>query len=118
MCCSFRTEDHSMEEIKRIQDFVEATFGSHDSLLAHQIITHSIYGLPCDVTFRDRKPLLDVTIDENIGRTLMSGGDPDTLRTTLDRIPVSNGEIVRFNDILLIVPMPSGGVSQASMDAV
>ena len=107
-----------MDEIKRIQDSVEATFGSHDSLLAHQIITHSLYGLPCDVTFRDRKPFLDVTIDENIGQILMSGGDPDTLRETLTHIPFSNGETIGFNEILLLVPMPVGGVLQASMDAV
>src|SRR5271156_1141678 len=107
-----------MDEIKRIQDFVEATFGSHDSLLAHQIIPHSPYGFPCDVTFRDRKPFLDVTIDEKIGQTLMSGADPDTLQETLNHIRFSNGESAHFNEVLLIVPMPVDGVSQAAMDAV
>jgi hypothetical protein len=107
-----------MDEMKRIQDFVEATFGSHDSLLAHQIITHSIYALPCDVTFRDRKPFLDVTIDEKIGQSLMSGAALDVLHDTLNYIRFSNGESARFNDVLLIVPMPVGGVSQAAMDAV
>ena len=107
-----------MDELIRIQDFFEATFGSHDSLLAHQIITHSIYALPYDVTFRDRKPFLDVTIDEKIGQTLMSGADPDTLQETLNHIRFSNGETARFNEILLVVPMPVGGVSKAAMDAV
>ncbi len=106
-----------MDELKRIQDFVEATFGSHDSLLAHQIITHSAFSaMPCDVTFRDRKPFLDVTIDEKVGQTLMSGADPPSY-DTLNHIRFSNGESVRFNEVLLIVPMPVG-VPQAAMDAV
>jgi len=87
-------------------------------MLGHMIITHSMSGQPCDVTFYKKKPALDVTIDPAINLALMYGAGADKLKEMLENIKLSNGDVVSINEIWGVNPMPAGGISEAELAAV
>src|SRR5713226_4895567 len=87
-------------------------------MLAHMIIHLSMSGQPCDVTFRDRKPALNVKIDESISLALMYGAGAKKLKEKLDRIRLSNGEELSVNEIWVVLPMPAGGFSDKELAEV
>ena len=78
----------------------------------------SMSGQPCDVTFFQRKPALDVTIDSQINLAMMYGAGAEALKEKLERIRLSDGEVVSINDIWTLNPMPSGGLSESDLAAV
>jgi hypothetical protein len=75
-------------------------------------------GQPCDVTFYDRKPILDVRCDQQIAHALMYGAGAKKLQSMLSRIRFSDGTTASLNEIWTVNPMPKGGISQAELDAV
>ena len=97
---------------------LEELFGSRFGALAQQILMLSMSGQPCDVTFFQRKPALDVTIDSQINLAMMYGAGAEALKEKLERIRLSDGEVVSINDIWTLNPMPSGGLSESDLAAV
>jgi|ERR1035441_4176099 hypothetical protein len=93
-------------------------YPSRFNLLGEQILQHSLSSQPCDITFRDREPILSVKISNKITLALMYGAGPDKLKEMLENIPLSNGDTVSINDIWVIFPMPKGGIPQEELDAV
>ena len=86
--------------------------------LGQQIIELSRCGQKCDVTFFNSQPAIDVKIDPKINYALMYGAGAKKLQEMLSRIELSNGSIVSLNDIWVINPMPSGGISEEELAAV
>jgi hypothetical protein len=80
-------------------------------------------GQPCDVTFRHRKPLINVTVSAGFHATATlltraRGRNRSRLFNRLfDAIPFSDGSVVAFDDIWTINPMPKGGISDKHMAA-
>ena len=87
-------------------------------VLAQMIISLSMSGQPCDVTFFNEEPILHVTIDEQINLALMYGAGPKRLKEILDNIKLSNGRTVSIGDIWMVFPMPREGLSQQQLAAV
>jgi hypothetical protein len=79
----------------------------------------SMSGQPCDVTFiKDKPAALDVKIDQNISLALMYGAGAQKLQEMLSGIALSNGQVVSFSDIWLILPMPAKGLSPGELAQV
>jgi hypothetical protein len=88
---------------------VREVFGSREQMLGSMLIDLSRSGQPCDVTFYDRKPILDVKVPQSIFLALAYGAGPKKLKQMLDRIQFSDGTTVSFGEIWTINPMPVGG---------
>jgi len=108
------TEAQKADAMKRLQEH----FGGPEGLNGHMIVTLSMSGQPCDVTFRDRKPILDVKIDESIALALVYGAGAKKLAEKLQQIKLSDGHVVSLDDIWTIMPMPAGGFTDEELAEV
>ena len=93
-------------------------FGSREAFLADSIIKLSQFGTPCDITFYDKPPMLDVLIDKEISLALSYGAGPKRLQQMLSKIRLSNGKCINIMEVWVINPMPVGGVSEEAMSTV
>lgn len=93
-------------------------FGGAMDILIHQIIHLSNTEQPCDVTFRDKKPVINVTLDSRIAFGLMYGAGPKKMRELLSGIRLSNGETVSLDEIWVVFPMPVGGFTEGELQGV
>lgn len=91
---------------------IQEKFGSRMGFLAHTLIHLSMYGQPCDLTFHNRGPMLDVVIDQQLSLALAYGAGAKKLREKLTNLKLSNGQVVNIEDIWTINPMPKGGLSE------
>lgn len=107
-------ERMKQEAMKRLNEH----FGGPEQMLGHMILTLSMSGQPCDVAFRDRKPVLDVKIDESISLALMYGAGARKLQEKLSQIRLSNGDVVSIDEIWMLLPMPVKGFSADELEDV
>lgn len=103
---------------KKLIANLERKFGGPLEMLGHMVITLSMSGQPCDVTFRHKEPALEVRIDEHISLALMYGAGAKKLQEMLSRIRLSNGDVVSIDEIWVIFPMPVGGFSKEALAQV
>ncbi len=97
---------------------LEEIFGSRMAFLGYQILTLSMTGQLCDVTFFKQKPAIDVTIDPQINLALAYAASPAALKDKLENIKLSNGESVSISEIWTVHPMPMGGIAEADLSSV
>lgn len=102
---------------KAIEKILEH-YGSREAFLGNQLVTLSMTGQPCDVTFFKKKPAIDVIIDPKINIALMYGAGAKKLHEMLMNIKLSNGEIITLDEIWTINPMPKGGIPQEELNNV
>lgn len=93
-------------------------YGSREAFLCDLLLKLSMSGQPCDVTFFKKKPAIDVEIDPKIHIALMYGAGAKKLHELLMNIKLSNGDVIRIEEIWTINPMPKGGISQDELDQV
>ena len=93
-------------------------FGSREALLGSQLVHLSMSGQPCDITFRNRPPAIDVVVDQRIHIALMYGAGARKLDELLTDIGLSDGQCCRLDEIWTINPMPKGGFSADELEAV
>lgn len=93
-------------------------FGSREVFLGSQLIDLSSTGQPCDITFYERPPAIDVVVDQRIHIALMYGAGAKKLHELLESIGLSNGQSCRVDEIWTINPMPKGGIPASELDAV
>jgi hypothetical protein len=93
-------------------------FGSREGMLAYQLVMLSMTGQPCDVTFYNRSPALDVKIDQKINIALMYGAGAAKVKELLENIALSNGEVASLAEIWTVNAMPKGGIPQDELDSV
>jgi len=105
---------NNQEKMKKMED----AYGSRLGFLAHQIISLSMTEQPCDVTFFNRKPVLDVSIDQKINIALMYGAGANKLKELLENIKLSNGDVISLNEIWAINTMPKGGFTESELAKV
>jgi len=102
------------EAMKRIDE----EFGGRFGFLGHQILMLSLTGQPCDVTFFNKEPAINVKIDKQINLALCYGAGARKLKEMLENIKLSNGDVISINEIWTINSMPKGGFSKEELDAV
>lgn len=95
---------------------LEDHFGSREAMLGFTLSMLSSTGQPCDVTFYNRPPILDVTVDAKIGAALNYGAGAAKLAELLSAIRFSNGTVASMNEIWTVHPMPKDGIPQADLD--
>jgi hypothetical protein len=105
------------ESVARGRQRLIETFGSARGLLAWTLLTLAETGQPADVTYYQRKPSLNVTIDAKLACVLLYGGGAKALQNALQRIALSDGTEVAFAEIWTVNPMPVGGLSEAALAA-
>jgi len=103
---------------KEVMKKIEEEFGSRLGFLGHQVTMLSMTVQLCDVTFYNRKPALDVSIDQKINIALMYGAGAKKLKEMLENIKLTNGDVVSLGEIWTINPMPKGGFSKSELAAV
>jgi len=87
-------------------------------MLAHMLMTLSMSGQPCDLTFMKRKPLIDVVIHDRLALAMMYGAGPKKMLELFNDIRLKSGESVSISETWSIFPMPKNGFTQAELDAV
>lgn len=105
-------------DTNEVKKLMEKTFGSRMGFLGYQILTLSMTGQLCDLTFFSKSPAIDVKIDQQINLALIYGAGAEKLKEKLDNIKLSNGDIVSISEIWTINPMPQGGFSKEELEAV
>ena len=73
---------------------------------------------PCDITRFKGKPIINVQFDQKIVYALMYGAGAKTLADMMSEIKLSNGEIISFNEIWTINPMPKNGFTAQELAEV
>jgi hypothetical protein len=97
---------------------LKARFGDRVGMLGFMVLELSVSGQPCDVTFHNNPPVLDVKIDPKITLALMYGAGAKKLQEMLNNISLSNGNVVSLGEIWTIHPMPVDGISEQELAAV
>jgi hypothetical protein len=108
------TAPELQDAMKRFQE----VRGSREQHLGMMLIELSTSGQPCDVTFYNRSPILDVKVDQQLALAMMYGAGAMRLKEMLDQIKFSDGTTASFGEIWTINPMPKGGFSQDELDTV
>jgi hypothetical protein len=78
----------------------------------------STSGQPCDITFFEKAPVINVKIDQQIALAIMYGAGAKRLQEMLGDIKLSNGNKISIGEIWTINPMPKGGFSKEELEAV
>ena len=86
-------------------------------LLRSRLIDLSAFGGRCDVTFFNRKPVLNVKVPEKIVLALGYGAGAKKMAQILSNIEFSDGTTVGLNEIWMILPMPKDGISDTQLAA-
>jgi len=97
---------------------LQKVFGSREQMLGQMLIDLWRTGQPCDVTFYDRGPILNVKVPQSIFLALCYGAGPKKLKQLLDRIQFSDGTTIAFGEIWTINPMPTGGFTDDELAEV
>ena len=105
-------------DTKEMVQKLEEEFGSRLGFMAQQIQFLSMTGQRCDVTFYNKKPAINVKIDQKIHLAFMYGAGAKKLKEMLENIKLSNEDTVSLGEIWTINPMPSDGISNEELEAV
>lgn len=105
-------------DTKKAMATLEKRFGSREGMLGYMLIELSIFGQPFDVTFFNRKPILEVRLGPKIGSAIMYGAGKVKLAELLNRIEFSDGTVAGLGEIWTINPMPKEGFPEGELQAV
>ena len=97
---------------------VEKEFGSRFGFLSYQLLMLSTLGQPCDITFFEKPPAIDVKIYPQIALAIMYGAGARKLQEMLENIEISNRDKISISEIWTINPMPKEGFSKEALEAV
>ncbi|ELY1879106.1 transposase [Pseudomonas aeruginosa] len=97
---------------------IQDALGDGKQINIQNMLALSLSGQPCDITFRNRKPLIDVVIDRELHYALMYGAGPEKISKMLPGIKLKGGGSFDFSDVWTINPMPKGGISKQELDSV
>ncbi|MDN8648330.1 transposase [Stenotrophomonas indicatrix] len=76
---------------------------------------HEIY---CDITFRERAPLIGVRLSPTLNAALMYGAGAEKMKDLFDRVETRGGETFRAVDVWMIIEFPHGLPSDAELAEV
>jgi len=97
---------------------LEERFGSREGMLMHLLLDLSMSGQPCDITFPDREPMLDVVVDQQLYLAIAYGAGAKKMLDKMRNIRLSNGQVISIEKIWTVNPMPKGGFGPHELKAV
>jgi hypothetical protein len=96
---------------------VEATVSREMGLIG-LILAAVCDGAPCDVTFYDRLPAINVTFSPRLAQLCNPSSGPRVWQKHLNALRLSNGLTVTLKEIWSVYPMPKGGFTEEELAAV
>ena len=105
-----------LEEARRRIGEIFPARGDHLLLQLHH---HAGNGTKFDATFYDRAPILDVSLNREYARTLVTAlgnWKPDKVARLLQRVHFSDGTVASINSIWVLNYMPPGGITVAMLE--
>lgn len=97
---------------------IEDAFGSAQQINTQTLLHLLTSGQPCDITFRNRKPLVDVILDPELKYALMYGAGAEKIQQMLSSVKLKGGGSFNYGDVWVISPMPKGGFTKEELAAV
>lgn len=105
-------------ETEEFRNKMEEKHRSRDEHLFDQLIQLSMSSHPCDITFYDKPPVLNVIIDNKINYAIMYGVGVKELSRMLQKILLSNGDTISLGEIWTINPIPKAGFQKSELEEV
>lgn len=98
-------------------EIAEIIRSSHLADLLYQLVHHAKTGQPFDVTFFDREPLLDATLDDIFASKFLATvfGPASALQRLCERVKFSDDTVVPIAAIWILNPMPPGGIDNEAL---
>lgn len=97
---------------------IKEAFGSAQQINTQTFLHLLTSGQPCDITFKNRKPLIDVVLDPELKYALMYGAGPEKIQQMLSSVKLKGGGSFNYGDVWVISPMPKGGFTKEELAAV
>jgi hypothetical protein len=72
----------------------------------------------CDITFRNRAPLIGVRLSPRLNAALMYGAGAEKMAQLFDQVETRNGTVFRAVDVWVIVEFPDGLPSDEALAEV
>lgn len=72
----------------------------------------------CDITFRDRAPLMGVRLTPTLNAALMYGAGAQKMLELFRRIETKSGDFFSADEVWVIVPLPNGDPTPEELAAV
>lgn len=82
------------------------------------LVRLSMHEMYCDITFRERAPLIGVRLSPALNAALMYGAGAEKMKELFDRVETKAGEIFRAVDVWMIIEFPHGLPSDAELAEV
>lgn len=105
-------------EIQDAMKALEERFGNRLGMLFFNLMPLSGSGQPCDVTFCNRKPILNVRVNERLFLAMTYGAGSKRLAEMLNAVKFSDGTTAGIEEIWTINPMPRDGFTDNELAAV
>jgi len=106
-------------QLEEARQRMDAIFPTRGDLILFQLRHFAETGQKFDATFYDRAPILDVGLNREYARTLVTAlgnWKPDKIAHLLKRIHFDDGTVVRIGDIWVLNYMPPGGITIAMLE--
>lgn len=97
---------------------IQKALGSPKDINIQMFIQLLISGQPCDITFRGRKPLIDVVLDSELKYALMYGAGVEKLQQMMTTVRIKGGGSFNYADVWTILPMPASGFTEEELASV
>lgn len=79
------------------------------------LVRLSMHEMYCDITFRERAPLIGVRLSPTLNAALMYGAGAEKMKDLFDRVETRGGETFRAVDVWMIIEFPHGLPSEADL---
>ncbi len=99
-------------------DLTSPEYKARFDTIGAELIELSESGRPVDLTFYNRKPILNVRVSSEIYERLKEGVIVEDLHLLLENLALSNGERINMMDVWIIYEMPEDGLSADELAAV
>lgn len=107
-----------MTDHQKAADALAEHYGSHAAMIMERVLHLSTFQQPCDITFYDRDPVIDVKISPKYGAAMMYGAGASKMVELFSTIETTSGASYPFNAIWIINPMPKEGLTADQLEAV
>jgi len=107
-------------QLEHVRQRFGEIFPTRVDLLLFQLRHFAQTGQKFDATFYDRAPILDVGLNREYARTLVTAlgnWKPDKAARLLQRVHFSDGTVASISSIWVLNYMPPGGITVAMLDA-
>jgi len=99
-------------------DITSPDYKERFDTIGAELIELSESGRPVDITFYNKKPMLDVCVSSELDQVLKKGVVVEDLHLLLGDLALSNGERINMMDVWTIYEMPEDGLSEDDLAAV